>query len=359
MKRPPLKYALPAGALLLILIAAVIVATSGDDGGDSGERAPLEDEPTAPERTDPERADPNGDDGGEREDPDPIGDGTVAGARGRRLIVGISDQKPGFFGDPRFRRLGIGHVRLVVPWDAGIEGHAATDRWLDAAAEAGKEPLVVFGHADGDQCPADPCEAPGPNEFGRAFRAFRERWPQVRAFSTWNEPNHASQPVAGAPELVAGYWSRIRAACRGCTVLAADVVADRSARRWVQGFLRAADRRPAIWGVHNYPDTNRFTSKNTEAFLDLVQGRVWITETGGIVKFTTASGRTTFPEDEDRAARATRQMFEVARSDPRIERLYVYHWDTGMAPGRFDAGLIGPDGRPRPAYAVLADEIAR
>ena len=113
------------------------------------------------------------------------------------------------------------------------------------------------------------------------------------------------------------------------------------------------------WGVHNYSDTNRFSSEDTRAFLRLVDGKVWITETGGIVEFTTADGRRALPRDERRAARATRQMFRVARSDPRIDRLYVYHWNQVSPPGRFDAGLIGPNGETRPAYEVLRDELAR
>lgn len=358
------RKALVAAAVVCTLIAAVIVATAGDDGGDgqeSGNRA-------APEQAEREGGGSGGDGngaregdggGGEAEDADPVGDGTVSGRGGSRLIVGISDQKPALFDDPRLRRLGIEHVRLVVPWDAGLRGHAATDRWLDEARADGFTPLVAFVHADGSRCPDDPCEAPSEREFERAFEGFRERWPHVREFSTWNEPNHASQPLARRPELAATHWRTIRRHCRGCTVLAAGIVADRTAPRWVRGFLRAADRRPRVWGVHNYSDTNRFESVDTEAFLGLVEGRVWLTETGGIVKFTTTSGRTVFPYDERRAARATRQMFEVARSNPRIERLYVYHWNQDDPPGRFDAGLIGPDGEVRPAYRVLEREIAR
>lgn len=282
----------------------------------------------------------------------PVGDGTVRGPH-RRLTVGLGDQKPDLFRDPRFARLGIRHVRLVVPWDAALTGDPETAAWLRAAGD--HEILVAFNHAEGAQCPADPCEAPTPGEFARAFRAFRERYPRVSEFATWNEPNHASQPVARRPDLVARYFDAIRRSCRGCAVLAADVVADRSAERWLRGF----DRRARLWGVHNYSDTNRFTSEGTLAFLRLVDGRVWITETGGIVELTTADGRPTFRNDPRRAARATRQMFRVARSDPRIERLYVYHWNQVSPPGRFDAGLIGPDGEPRPAYDVVRDEIAR
>lgn len=338
------------GVLLTAVAVGVALAVGGDDGG---EAPPPDGVGTSPgERREGER-------GGEERDRERghrverVGDGTVAGGGGRRLVVGLSDQKPAMFSDPRFQALGIRHVRLVVPWDAALTGDPETAAWLDVARD--HEVLVAFNHAEGAQCPAEPCEAPTAAQFARAFRAFRRRHPEVRQFSTWNEPNHASQPVARRPDLVARYYDAIRRACRGCIVLAADVVADRTAARWVRGFGRRAPR----WGVHNYTDTNRFSSEGTRAFLALVGGKVWITETGGIVEFTTVDGRRVFSRDERRAARATRQMFRVARSDPRIERLYVYHWDQVRPPGRFDAGLIGPDGRPRPAYDVLRREIAR
>jgi hypothetical protein len=36
-----------------------------------------------------------------------------------------------------------------------------------------------------------------------------------------------------------------------------------------------------------------------------------------------------------------------------LTRLYVYKW-FGAPPGaRFDAGLVGPDGTPRPAFYVV------
>lgn len=337
------------GVLLVAVAVGVALAVGGGDGG---EAPPPDGTGTAPGDERRERGREREEQSRERE-AEPQGDGTVAGSGGRRLVVGLSDQKPDMFSDPRFQTLGIRHVRLVVPWNAALTRDAETEAWLRAAR--GREVLVAFNHAVGDQCPADPCEAPTAGQFARAFQAFRRRHPEVREFSTWNEPNHASQPVARRPELVARYYDAIRSACRGCTVLAADVVADRTAARWVGGF----GRRAPLWGVHNYTDTNRFSSEGTRAFLALVGGKVWITETGGIVEFTTADGRRVFSRDERRAARATRQMFRVARSDPRIERLYVYHWNQVRPPGRFDAGLIGPDGRKRPAYDVLRREIAR
>ena len=348
MKRRNLLLALAAVAIAAAV--AVALAGGGGDGEPDGSATDPAPRPTAPDR-DERRRDREPEE--EEREVAPAGDGTVAGRGGRRLVVGLSDQKPDLFGDRRFRELGVRHARLVVPWDAALTGDPETAAWLEAAR--GHEVLVAFNHSEDARCPSEPCEAPSAGEFERAFRAFRRRYPQVREFSTWNEPNHKTQPLAHRPQLAARYFDAIRRICRGCTVLAADVVADRTAARWVQGFGRRVSR----WGVHNYSDTNRFTSEATRAFLGLVRGRVWITETGGIVEFTTADGRRTFRYDERRAARATRQMFRVARSDSRIERLYVYHWNQVRPPGRFDAGLIGPGGETRPAYDVVRDEIAR
>lgn len=350
MRRPPLKLVLPVVAAV---VATIVVAVVLAGGGDDDEPTPDRGEPGQPAEREPA---PEGDDGErgerpERQEVERVGDGTVAGPRGR-LIVGMGDQNTQLFGDRRFLELGIKRVRFVAPWDAALRNDPGTIAWLRDARAGGFEVLVAFSHAVDEECPD--CEAPSAAEFERAFRAFRDKFPWVREYSTWNEPNHASQPLPRRPRLAARYYDAIRENCRGCTVLAADLVADRTAARWIRGF----DRDAPLWGVHNYPDTNRFTARNTEAFLRLVDGRVWITETGGIVQFTTRDGRATFPYDERRAARATRQMFRVARSSPRIERLYPYHWS--FAPGnRFDAALIGPDGKARPAYDVLREEVAR
>jgi hypothetical protein len=52
-------------------------------------------------------------------------------------------------------------------------------------------------------------------------------------------------------------------------------------------------------------------------------------------------------------------MFKLAASNKRIARLYVYQW-SGANPGdRFDAGVLGPDGKPRPAYDVIRKALGR
>ena len=76
--------------------------------------------------------------------------------------------------------------------------------------------------------------------------------------------------------------------------------------------------------------------------------KVWLTETGGIVKF----GRS-FPRDEKRAARSIRFAFKLARDNERVKRVYLYNWTGAQPDARFDSGLIGSDGTARPGYDAL------
>ena len=55
---------------------------------------------------------------------------------------------------------------------------------------------------------------------------------------------------------------------------------------------------------------------------------MWLTETGGIVKL----GRA-FPRNEARAARALGCMFDIARDNRRVKRLYVYQFNGDVPDG--------------------------
>jgi hypothetical protein len=149
--------------------------------------------------------------------------------------------------------------------------------------------------------------------------------------------------------LSAGY-------CRGCTIVAADVIDEVNMVRWLREFRRRA-RRPRIWGLHNYRDKNPRRGQRyggTRLLLRSVRGRVWLTETGGIVKFVLPSGKTLFPASERRANRAVRRMFRLARRyRSRIKRLYIYHWRQPAWGTGFDAGVIRAAGGVRPAYRTV------
>jgi hypothetical protein len=71
------------------------------------------------------------------------------------------------------------------------------------------------------------------------------------------------------------------------------------------------------------------------------------------VSFETADGRVALPYDVERAARAIRYLFSLADSSPRITRVYIYQWKIDFPGNRFDAGLVGLDGRARPAMTAV------
>ena len=82
-------------------------------------------------------------------------------------------------------------------------------------------------------------------------------------------------------------------------------------------------------------------------------GKLWVEETGGIVVRRDATGRALLSFDEGRAERAMHGAFALARTRPRIERMYVYQWRAG-ADDLFDAGVVRPDGTARASYAAFA-----
>jgi hypothetical protein len=265
--------------------------------------------------------------------------------------------------DPRAMRvrrllpLGLRHARLVVPWYAATTAPGRVQAWLDAVAAAGLRPHVAFEHARGTRCPARPCAAPSRAAYAQAVRRFVGRFPQVRTYTTWNEANHVSQPVADRPEAVAGYYEELRAACPRCTIVAGDVLDSGTYVRWLRRFRAATTTSPRLWGLHNYSDVTYGRTTGTDAVLAAVPGRLWIEETGGIVTLRNAAGRVTLATDEARAATAVARALAIPRTRPRVTRLYVYQWRAG-AQDRFDAGLARPDGSARPGLGVLARGLA-
>jgi Glycosyl hydrolase catalytic core len=284
-----------------------------------------------------------------------------------RYRLGIGEEKPEMFANPAWHSLRLKHVRYLVPWDWQRSEQAAVAAFMTVARTHGQQVLVTFtarrGCYDGRRYSLAPvCRAPSARAYRRAVRAFDDAYPWVRTYSAWNEVNHVSQPTFRSPRLAVRYYAVLRrmARLRHFRVMAADVLDTSNLRRYLRAFLRRAPGRPRLWGLHNYQDVNRRTSADTRAMLRLVRGRVWLTETGGVVKFG-ESGQ--FPYSESRAAKRTRWMFRLAdRYDRRrralqsiIARLYVYRW-FGEPPGaHFDAGLVNPDGTPRRAYSVVAE----
>jgi plastocyanin len=274
---------------------------------------------------------------------------------GKVPAVGISDNQLTTFADPNFQVLRLRYARLVTPWNSVFTEPDRLDGWLQAARLHGIRPLVSFEHTRGQQCPGRHCKGPTVTRFRRAWNAFHRKYPWVKDISPWNEVNSATQPTGTKPALAASYYNVVRGACRGCTIVAADLLDASNIRRYVAAFLAKAKGKPRLWGLHNYTDTNRFRSRGTNALLQTVRGTVWLTETGGVVRFVTQKGKVALPKSESRARRAMGYMFRLAEANSkRIKRIYVYQWKVNNPFDRFDAGVVRPNGKPRPSYDVLS-----
>ena len=289
--------------------------------------------------------------------------------------VGIGENNDTLFADPLFPSLGVRHVRVVVSYDVIARADdelGRVDRYLAAAQAHGAEPLVTFEHSRGDArgCPQRPrrpqCRLPTAAAYERAFLAFRERFPHVRTYAPWNEPNHRTQPTWNTPETAARFTDIAARHCEDCTIVVGDLLdqADnrlarrptyRATTRWVQRY-RAALRTPReVCGIHNYSDVNRFRTAGTRALMRALGcRRYWLTETGGIM----SSGG--LPRDPGRQTRATRFLFELVAREPRIARVYVYTWFGRVTP-QWDSGLVArrADGTttPRPALAIVREHV--
>jgi hypothetical protein len=279
-------------------------------------------------------------------------------ASAQALVVGVTDQKPETFYDERYRELGLTDSRLVVPWDWSRYRWQIKeiDSWMDAADRAGvTDILVAF-----DRSRVRRDETPTRAEYLRHFKKFRNRYPQVREYAAWNEPNLHHQPVAKKVELVARFYRGVKANCRGCTVLASELIDTPSMERWAKDFQREIGGPPEIWGLHNYRDTNRRETDETRALLRVSKrSEIWITETGGIVGRERGARAGDFPQTPNNAAKAIRFLFRAMPGlSNRVERIYVYHWQAEKGP-QWDSGLIDADGDERPAYDAFIRELKR
>ncbi|MET0686718.1 MAG: glycosyl hydrolase, partial [Solirubrobacteraceae bacterium] len=200
------------------------------------------------------------------------------------------------------------------------------------------------------------CKAPKVKTYKKNVKRFLREFPETSEIGVWNEGNHVSQPTHNKPGLAAKYFLAARSVAKGRKIVAADVLDSSNMERWLRGFDAKDKGKARIYGLHNYSDVNRKRSSGTTRLLRKVGGEVWLTETGGILKFLPQ-----FPRSEKRQASATKYMFKLAnRYDTRrsgmrsrISRLYNYQWTGAAKSARFDAGLVGPTGKPRKAFKVF------
>ena len=146
--------------------------------------------------------------------------------------------------------------------------------------------------------------------------------------------------------------------CPGCRVVGADVLDTPTMGPWIREFKRTARKDKMIWGLHNYIDANRFRTSGTRSCSLTRRGKVWFTETGGLVVRRNRS-KIAFPGAE--ACRGSdEEVFKLAALSSRVRRIYLYHWQpsTSALP-TWDSAILDRRGKPRPAYKVVKAYIRR
>jgi hypothetical protein len=272
-----------------------------------------------------------------------------------RPTVGVGDNSASMFLDQNFQALNTSIARKVVPYDFYLSEPERNqlDQWIANAAALGIRPLIALEHSK-----AHPRKLPSVGSYRRSISYLRSHYPAIRSISPWNEANHKSQPTAHHPARAAQYYNVVRQKCRGCKIVAADVLDQKNMVGWLNAFKKAAGGKPRIWGLHSYADSNRAVSwsrSSTKTLLRVVKGKVWLTEVGGIVAF-----YPNFRYNEGRAARAVKRTLAMSLKSSRIQRVYLYSWygtprSSHSSRGRsgWDSGLTSAEGVPRAGYRVM------
>jgi hypothetical protein len=304
-----------------------------------------------------------------------------------------------------YRDLGVDTYQMVLDWSSTAPSRPqnATDpadaayRWSaevdEAVRETGRRGIRIALLAQGSPAWANggkpPIWAPGARDFGDFLTAASRRFPSVRRWMIWGEPNKAHRfqpnerngqagPRAYAPILDAAYSGLKRASRRntvigGMTWTGGDVKPARFLR-----WMRLPNGRPPRldWFGHN-PFPFRFPRlgepplrggwrdiSDVDTFAREVRSvygrrsRLWLSE------FTVQSDRKSrdFELFVSRRAQARwlTAAYRVASQVPSVAGLGWFGLiDEPERPGSANWGLITADGRRKPAYEAFRRALAK
>jgi hypothetical protein len=286
-----------------------------------------------------------------------------APARGPSYMTGIGDEQDEMFGNPLWRQLHTKIARYIAPYDAAVRPYSLSKAaaWIHAAEAQHQEILVAFYHSE-----YTPTKMPSIATYSRDVAKFIKLFPHVRVYQSWDEANRGNvRGLFSSPSATAAaqYYRALKRDCQPCTVIGLDILDAEvigPTLTYIAEFkheiYHLKTLMPSIWGLHDYSDVNRLESWRTHDLVKALGGEVWLTETGGIVKFGGA-----FPNRNgsglSRAAKVLQFTFKVAASEPRIKRLYLYDWTGGTSKTRFDAGLMNAHDQPRQGYVVVCRQL--
>ena len=219
--------------------------------------------------------------------------------------------------DPRFEQLGHpprAAARLLQPRPQGrllalrrVDAPGARARRRRAADD---QPALVDVH---------PRAADAPRSTGASCASSARAIRGCGRWAAWNEANHKKQPLFRKPRRAAQFYNVMREECRGCTIVAADVLDSSNMLPWLATFKRYA-RHPRDLGpaqLHRHEPLQAAAGDVDAGAAARGRGQVWLTETGGIVRF--ADRYHGGKRAERRAARAVRRTFRVGGDQPARE----------------------------------------
>jgi hypothetical protein len=278
-------------------------------------------------------------------------------------ITGIGDETASMFANPLYKQLHTKIVRYIAPYDAAARPYSLDKAitFIHNAEAAHEKVLVAFYHSE-----YTPTRLPSVSTYQNDVKKFVKLFPRVKEYESWDESNRGNEPGQfSSPSAVAAakYYQALLRVCKGCTVVGLDVLDQNyigPTLNYISEFKREIYRlqtvMPKIWGLHNYSDVNRLEGWRTRELVRALGGQVWLTETGGIVKFGGA-----FPNKNGsgltRAAKVLKFMFALAGAHSQIKRLYIYDWNGGNSSTRFDAGLTNAHEQPRQGYVVVCRQL--
>ncbi len=280
----------------------------------------------------------------------------VARAPATHLMVGVGDESAAMFSNTWFTRLPIRTARLVVPWNTAVtRDHTQLNlaqTWIQVAEGDHVQPMVSFGAPGGNAGNYIPSNT----QYTAAIKAFIHDFPQVKVYTPWNEPDFTYRSLSRQPGLAAAYFNTLVRACRGCTIVAGDVYLPASSGlgSWISAYKRALQFKPVAWALHPYDDVRSHSTTQIRTLERYVgRAQIWLDEISGVER----RGHWPYPNQSPNGADSDeRFLFGLPSRYTNITRIYHYEWQ-GVASEPWDSGLLGPQGKPRPAYWTFASAV--
>ena len=201
--------------------------------------------------------------------------------------------------------------------------------------------------------------------------------PQARRasdFGAWNEVNHASQEtwnrIGNAVSYFKSMYSAVRSRCTSCRVVGLDVLDQAGVGPLHALLLRAPE--PDVAQAPERPSASTTTPTSTATARP---GR----RRSSTPRAATTGARSSGSPRPARSRASARRSRTTSRARPRgsrtcsrspaaiarrgVERVYSYNFfgieNQGTCCGRcrFDAGLVDPDGTPRPVFSVFKQKL--